>query len=291
MVTASVLAVAWGARDREKPRPPAPTRAAEVPWLSKEAAAQIVGPEGTLGPLFANVMLGGLAPSPEERARIEEFARANRVKIDLEVDDDQLVAIRFDVTYGGCCGYEGAEVLALRARRPHRGGGCTGGDPTWINHWAITHDDGTYLRARVDLNRVVFRWERALTTEELLERADATLGLDTAKLARTAGDRWRSLSGGVFVLEVPYRQDTWDYEYVTPEQLGMTITADRGRVGELSMRVRTSDDASIEDSLKAHWGRPSVHDSTWTWRKGDRIIEADVVDMQTVTVTMRRRSA
>src|SRR5687768_5811942 len=114
MITTSVLAVAWGARDRGKPPAP-PTRApvAETPWLSKEAASQIVGPGGTLGPLFANVMLGGLAPSAEERARIAEFASANRVKIDLEVDDDELVAIRFDVTYGGCCGYEGAEVLAL----------------------------------------------------------------------------------------------------------------------------------------------------------------------------------
>ncbi len=256
--------------------------------MSKEAAAQIVGDDGTLGPLFANVMLGGLAPSPEERARIEEFARANRVKIDLEVDDDQLVAIRFDVTYSGCCGYEGAEVLALRARRPHRGGGCMGGEPTWIDHWAITHDDGTYLRAHVDLNRVVFRWERALTTEELLERADATFGVDTAKLARTAGDRWRSLGAGAFVLELPYRQTPW--EWISLEQLGMTIAADRGRVSELTLRV-TSDDKSIEDSLKAHWGRPSVHESTWTWRKGDRIIEADLVDMQTATVTVRRRSA
>ena len=60
MVAASVAAVTWSARDRPKAeaadvhmRPP------EVPWLSKDAASQIVGAGGMPGPLFAGMMLGG----------------------------------------------------------------------------------------------------------------------------------------------------------------------------------------------------------------------------------------
>lgn len=261
---------------------------AEVPWLSKEAAAQIVAEDGNLGPLFTGLSLGGLAPSAEERERIARFARDNRVQIDLEVADDELVAIRFDVTYGGCCGYEGAEVLALRAHRPYLDGGCFGGPRTWLNNWAVGYDDGTYLRARVDHNRAVFRWERTLTTEEVLARAEAVLGTDTAKVARAAGDRWSTTATGVRVLEVPYVQGPW--ESAQRSDLGLSVTAERGRVVELAVVLRGTFDHRVEDILRARWGRPTVRDTTWTWRKGDRVIVAEVDGGESATVTLRTRA-
>jgi len=289
MVTASVLAVAWGARDRTKPQPPKRTPVAEVPWLSQEAAAQIVGTDGTLGPLFANVTLGSLAPSGEERARIAEFARANKVAIDLEVVDDELVAIRFDVSYSGCCGYEGAEVLALRAHRPITGGGCVGGPERWVNAWTMTPGDGTFLHASVDINRVSFRWEQVLTTDEVLARADQVFDAETAEIARSAGERWRGIARQQFALELPYSFDSYDYDLWRPRN-GIVITADRGRVAELSLSVRPDGEHTLGETLKGHWGRPSVRGSLWTWRKADRIIQVDVDEGSDATITMRRRA-
>jgi hypothetical protein len=45
--------------------------------LTREAQNQLVSPNGTPGPLFAGMTLGGSPPSAEARARIAEFARAN----------------------------------------------------------------------------------------------------------------------------------------------------------------------------------------------------------------------
>jgi hypothetical protein len=284
MVTASVLAVAWGARDRSKPAP-REARAAERPWLSKEAAAQIVGDGGTLGPLFGTLTLGGLAPTAEERARIEAFADKHDVSIRLETQGDELRAIRFSVEYGGCCGYEGAEVLALRAHRPSRGGGCMGGPSTWVNHWALAHDDGTYLRASVEHNKATFRWEQTLTTDEVLARAEQVFLVDTAMLADHARDRWSSLGGGMFVLEVPYDQGNW--ESALRSGLGFTLTTEGRRVNELSIIVRSTNDRSVEEILKARWGRPTIRDEQWTWRKGDRVIEASLGG-SSASITMRR---
>jgi hypothetical protein len=289
MVVVSVAAVAWGSRERPhaesavmKASPP------ETPWLSKEAAAQIVGAEGALGPLFHDLTLGGMAPSPEARARIADFAARNHVAIDLVVSDDELVAIRFDVSYAGCCGYEGAEVLALRANRPSVGGGCMGGPPRWLNNWAIAHDDGIYMRASVDLNRVVFRWERAWTLDEVLSRADEVLGADTAKVASSAGDRLRLVRGRT-MLEVPYRFNEY-WAVAEDEQLGLEITEENGRVAELTFAVRAVDGDMVK-ALRAHWGRPKVEGSLMTWKKRDRIIEVDVSDSSAWgAVTMRRRA-
>lgn len=288
MVAASVFAVVRGSRDRSKPKPVARTPAPETPWLSKDAAAQIVGEDGTPGPLFANLVLGGLAPSAEERARIAAFAKDNRVKIDFEVDDDQLVAIRFDVTYGGCCGYEGAEVLALRARRPTVGGGCMGGEELWVSHWSYAHEDGIHVDARVDHNRVMLRWERTMTTDDVLARASDLLGADTAHLARTQKDRWQARGPQRFSLSLPYEIDDWSYENL--RDASISITEHRGRVDELTLTV-TDREHEIGDALKARWGRPSVNGSTWTWRKADRVIEADVEDSINAKVTLRRRAS
>lgn len=290
MVAASVFAVAWSARDRTKAAPASvPAAITEVPWLSKQAAAQIIDADGTLGPLFSTLTLGGLAPTSDERARIAEFARANNVAIELEVVDDQLVAIRFDVSYGGCCGYEGAEVLALRAHRPTLGGGCVGGPKRWVNSWALTHDDGTFLRARVDINRVSFRWERTLSTDEVLAQAEELLDADTTALARRARERWSAVGRDRFALEVPYSSELYEDELFGRRNY-LTITADRGRVAELALDVHAGDERSLRDALTAHWGRPSIRGSTWTWRKADRVIEADVDEGESAKITMRRRA-
>jgi hypothetical protein len=165
----------------------------ESPWLTHEAAAELIGPDGTLGPLFAEVTLGGLAPEPEVRAQIDEFARANGVQVRFEIVDDELVAIRLDVSFGGCCGYEGADVLALRLQRPSTGR-CFpiyfGQHDTWINDWSRS-EDGINMHASVRVNRVAVRWERDDTLPELLERADRLVGVTTAAVRGPARARDR----------------------------------------------------------------------------------------------------
>src|SRR5262245_16009680 len=77
----------WTKRDE----PAAPPRQ-EAPWLTQQAAAQIVGKGGTLGPLFAGVAIGGPEPAPEVRARVAEFARTNHVEIAFDVVSGELAA-------------------------------------------------------------------------------------------------------------------------------------------------------------------------------------------------------
>lgn len=190
MVASTVAVVLVGARRSDPPRPaPAPARPHETPWLTPDAAAQVIGPGGRLGPLFDGTSFGEPVPA-DVRARIATFARANRVAIDLEVSDGELAAIRFEVSYGGCCGYEGADVLALRLERPHTGGCCVCGPDTWIDDWALVTDDGVYVRARVRVNRVVVRWERAWSAPEIVEHADQLLGQSAAVVRARSGDRW-----------------------------------------------------------------------------------------------------
>jgi hypothetical protein len=74
--------------------------------------------------------------------------------------------VRFAVTFGGCCGYEGADVLALRLSRPQTETCCGCGRGTWIDDWAITSDAGVYMRASVRVNHVAVRWQRALALPE-----------------------------------------------------------------------------------------------------------------------------
>lgn len=150
LIVGSTFVLLIGAR-RDPPRPPARVveRTYERPWLTREAAAQVIGAGGRLGPLFAGIEVGGPPPSPEVRARIAEFARANHVAIGLDVVDDELAAVRFSVVFGGCCGYEGADALALRLGRP-RTQGCCGCEQDWVGDWSTVSEDGSmYIRARV----------------------------------------------------------------------------------------------------------------------------------------------
>jgi len=135
------------------PRRYMPAARGEAPWLSPEAAAELVGVHAAPGPLFAGIELGGSPPSAETRRRIAKFARENRVDIAIVVRNDEVAAIRIGVSFPGCCGYEGADVFALRLERPRIG--CPW--RRWENRWAWDRD-GVQLQAIVALNRVDVRW-------------------------------------------------------------------------------------------------------------------------------------
>jgi len=271
MVAGSVLVIAGGSpRHADKPKPAAPER--ERAWLSREAAAQIVGPDGQLGPLFAGVDLGGPMPTAEVRARIDAFARANDVEIAFEARDGELVAIRFAVTFGGCCGYEGADVLALRTHRP-RISDCSASPWEWRDDWA-TSDGITYARARVRVNRFAVRWEAALTMPELIERASLLVGEPTARLRDSERERWKELEPGTrFALEVPFSLDQYALDVATIE-----LRAEHGRIVEVSLPWRIDAD----EALRARWGRPRIHDETSTWHAADRSVTADA---STITIS------
>ena len=205
MIAGSVAVMLVVPRRPEPPAKPAPVaRSLERPWLTREAAAQIVGPAGSLGPLFSDVELGGPAPAPVVRTRIAEFARANGIDIDFEVIDGELVAVRFAVTFGGCCGYEGAVTLARRFGRP-RTQSCCGCTPDWVDDWTVALEDGVHVRGRVRVNRVAVRWERTATMAELLDRAESVIGKARARVRASAGDHWTELEPGHrSLLEVSY---------------------------------------------------------------------------------------
>jgi hypothetical protein len=286
MVAASVLVVATSRRSEPEPEKPIPRAPLERPWLTPDAAAQIIGADGSLGPLFEGVELGGPAPSPTVRARIAAFASAHNVSIDLEVAEGTLTAVRFDVTFGGCCGYEGADVLARRLGRPRLGGGCMGTEPYWVDDWGIAGEDGIHVRARVRVNRVMVRWERQLGVVELLERADRLLGANAVEVARDAGDRWIEIEANRrYRLETPYPIDPLRRWH--PDDMGIQVVVASGRIIELSFSVHDEDGHSTR-RLRKHWGRPKIIDEMRTWRTSDRIMIADR-DSPVPKITIRMR--
>jgi hypothetical protein len=294
MVAGSVLVVVAVSRlDSAPPPPTTPQRPYDVPWLTPDAAAQLIGVGGTLGPVFSDLELGGPAPSSIVRTRIAEFARANDVEIDLEVVDRRLAAVRFAVTFRGCCGYEGADVLALRLGRP-KTQECCGCETGWIDDWVTVNEDRSiHMRARVRVNRVVIRWERALTLPELLDRADTLFDANATTVGNAARDRWTELEPGRrYLLEVPYQFARSDFgsapRLKDRDDLGFQVVVDRGRITELSFSLRDLD-PSFRAVLRSHWGRPRVEpQDVWTWRTPDRIVTADLDD-GTATIAMRTR--
>ncbi|HEY5926325.1 MAG TPA: hypothetical protein VIV11_31785, partial [Kofleriaceae bacterium] len=281
MVAGTALVMIAGARQDQAHEVAAPQPVRETPWLTPEAAAQIVGPGGSLGPLFEGVKLGGTPPSAEVRARIEEFARANRVDIAFEVVDEQLLAVHFAVTFGGCCGYEGADVLALRMRRPETSL-CCGCQESWVDDWAIASDDGVHMRARVRVNRVEARWERTLSFAELLERAEGLLGR-SATTGSEIVDRWIVGEGGRHVLETPYPFTTFtDFGQPVPlrdrNDLGIQVLIDSGRITEVALEFRDPDGSVTTAALRSRWGRPRVAHDTWTWRTANGTVTAELGD-------------
>ena len=257
--TALVIGAVHRPEAHRAPRP-ATRKPVETPWLSPAATAQIVGGEGKMGPLFDQLVLGGAAPSADVRKKIADFARANHVDIDLEVSDGDLAAVRFGVTYGGCCGYEGADVLALRLGRP-RTGGC-GVPVEWYDDWSST-TDGIHMHARVDINRVEVRWEPALAVDDVLEQADRVFGEEVGKVALAAGDHWVRIDAGHYRLQVPYGH-------------GIDIRAEHGRITRVVVALRDADGVELEKALRARWGRPRSGPEIWTWRAADRLVTAEL---------------
>jgi len=294
LVAAAVLVLLLGLRRAEPPRAAAIAKPAEKPWLSRDAAAQIIAPGGGLGPLFADVELGRPVP-PDARARIAEFARKNHVAIDLEVIDDELVAVRFDVTFGGCCGYEGADVLALRLGRRSTSDCCGCGNATWMNDWSFASEDGVTVRASVRVNRLVARWERTATLADVLSRADELIGRDAATTRKAARDRWIELGAHRHLLEVPYPFSPF-YDFGAPvplanrDDLGFNVLVERGRIEHVMFALHGVEDMrQLRARLRAQWGRPQRReDDTWTWQLADRSITAQLDDMTTLVEISQR---
>ena len=289
MVIIGVVFMVVGARPAPPPpAPPGPVKV-DVPWLSREADAQLVGDGGEPGVLFEGVVLG-LPASPPARERIAAFAKANGIDIALETVDGDVEAIRIGVTYGGCCGYEGAESLALRLYRRRTGSSCFGTAYTWINDWDHLPVAGVHVRASVRVNRITARWERPIGVAALVERVDALVGADRVAVARAAGDRWIELEPGRgYRLEVP--QNAVD-ERPDP---GITIAAHAGRIVEVSVIARDRDDSELGrhlgEAARARWGRRhAIAENVWTWHLPDREITVDVNSYQP-RITIRQLEA
>ena len=288
-VVALVAVVVITTRPRATPSEAATLPVSEKPWLSHAAQDQIIGPQGTLGPLFVGVTLGGPAPAPEIRERIAAFALENDVAIDFEVTDDELVAIRFDVTFGGCCGYEAVDILAARIGQPMHLGGCSGPN-YYFNNWARANEDGTHVRAMVRVNRLSLRWEHTLALDDVITRAERALNTDRGTISESAGDRWVELDAAkYYVLELPYafvNTHVNDASRSQPSDRGIQLVTDRRIVTEASF---TTNDANVRKRLKARWGKPRVTaDGEWLWYKSDRTIVAVIDDYRT-TITLSRR--
>jgi hypothetical protein len=292
MIAGSVAVMLIAAR-RPDPRPaPTPPRAHERPWLSREAILQIIGPDGP-GPLFAGAELGGSPPTPEVRARIAEFAKANDVEINFEVVGGELVAVRFAVTFGGCCGYEGADTVGRQLGRV-RTESCCECSPEWADDWVKTLEDGVHIRVHVHVNRIEVRWERAVSLAGLLDSTEGVLGKTRASVSASAADRWTEVMEDRYLLEVPYPFDLTESaisaSLYAREDLGARVETDHGRVGQVSFVLRYfGDSEQLETQLRARWGRPRVvakDPETWTWRTRDREITA-VIEAYSARIVMR----
>jgi len=279
--------------------PSSPPRAApraasvEVPWLSREAAAQLIGDDGEPGHLFDGAFPGAGAPSRAVRARIDAFARANHVDIALEVHDDEVAAIRIGVTYGGCCGYEGADVLALRLHRPRMGGGCMCTQSWSPDDWAF-HTSDVHARVAVRVGHVAIRWEHELSLAELAERADQMLGMRAADVRSAAGDRWIEVEPGRRVLlEMPgtvdYLDGCWSIPLDRRGDLGVYLTTDHGKITEVAFVADADQDSerAADAALRARWGRPHERDGLWTWQLRDRIVTADTDSRARIRIASR----
>ena len=268
-----------------RPRDPAPARpriarAHERPWLTRAAMHELVADGGGLGQVFGDLTIGGPAPSPATRARIAEYARSHDLSIRLETDHDELAAVRLGVTFGGCCGYEGADAFASMLHRTQIYTCCDcGGTPA--NEWSATSDDGLMIRGTVHVNHLEVRWEAAATLDDVLDRAEAVLGEPRATVRARAGDRWHDIGLDRAELEVPYPFVPDGY----PVALGVGLTITRGRIAEITMMLRGSESDEVVDMLRKRYGRPHVADDVSTWRTRERVIKFDPSLWPAITIT------
>jgi len=293
MVAGTVLVFVVGSRSHKgsDPEPDAPSRPHEEPWLEKADAAQLFGERGAIGPLFKDVELGGIAPPPRTRALIAEFARKHHVTIDLEIKERLLTAIHVEVSYSGCCGYEGADVLGLRLGRPVTES-CCGCTQEWIDNWGIANEDGTYMRARVNVNKVSVTWQRTATAEQLLERADGLIGTDIAKVREAAGDGWFQVDSHHYRIDMPYPFNGGTYAH-SRDDLGVSAAVEGGKITEVSFALRSYDDgnaaSSVGSALRTRYGRARKDaEGVDTWRTANRVVTGGVDPARSfVTIAQR----
>lgn len=277
VIAGSVATMFIATREHAKPAPAAKPRVAERPWLSHEDAAQLVEDDGALGPLFAGLELGGPPPTPDQRAKVQAFARAHAVAIDLQVANDELVEIHLAVTYGGCCGYEGADWLAHRLGRWSTGQCCVCGEETLTNDWTHAFDDGVHLRGLVRVNRVEATWTEQLTPAQLVERADAMLGKRRDKVALGPNESWHALGEGYYRLELSYPTMvstaglSSGWLHGARPDLGILVHAVRGTVVDVTLD-RYIDPEPVERALTARYGRRHYDG----WRRAGHVVRRDL---------------
>ena len=273
-VLAMVLSVIYGAPQPAK-KPP-PVHAHERPWLSREAMEQLVSPSGGPGPLFASLTLGGPPPDADTRNAVEAFASVNGIEIHLDVEDGELAEIRVGVTFGGCCGYEGADALGRLLHRTRRyPDESARGVPS--DRWNIVSDEGVNIHARVVVNRIDVRWHALWTVPELLDHAEALAGRPRATARARAGDRWHDDSVDDSWLDVPFAFSNHPAE---SDQPGVHIAVEGGRVSDISFSLWPVDVAELRKTLRTRWGRPRVSAAGLTWHTAARDITVKLDDSE-----------
>lgn len=220
------------------------------------------------------------------RARVAEFAAKNDVELRLEVVGETLEAIRFDVSYGGCCGYEGADAMGRRLRRPKTYDCLDCGFSGWLDDWTRVSEDGhQFLRARIRVNRVQARWERTISEAELVERADALIDQDYEALGKAVGDHLRELEfEHTYLLEVPYvlvptmEDGPSGIQLADRRDLGLHLLVERRKVREVSFEIQRRDGGqpgALLAAMKKQWGQPHVDaNGESTWHAARRTITA-----------------
>ena len=293
MVAGTAVVMLVGARDAAPVHSSQPAKRTEAPWLTREASAQLIGSGGTLGPLFAGVILGGAEPPAPIRERIAAFAAEHDVDIDLDIADGNVVAVNVGVTFAGGFGYEGADVLALRMRRPSSGVCCVCGPDTWYNDWGIGFDDGTYLHARVRVNRVEARWVPTMSQEEVVSFAESLLDARMSDVRRLAGERLWERDGAASI-EVPFAAIHDEPLVIAYGDFALRLVVENGRVADVTVPLRrysAEQERASQRLVIDRFGRPrkhrNEHSTWWTWRQPNRIVEASMYDDVPGDITFR----
>lgn len=248
----------------------------EKPWFTYEALREIFDGERGFGPLFEGSTVGRSAPSPETRARIAAFAKQHGIAIDLQIEDDELRSVTLDITFGGCCGYEGVDVMAMGLGRP-RYSECCNCKGTYIDNWAL-HTEDARIRVTVRVNRLTLHWEPRIALPVLLARMDALIGMRAETVKKSEGKHWKEADGRI-LLEQPYDfSGPNDWLGVAPglagrTDLGAEVRVEDGVIADIEFTLYPSVDT--DEAIEAYqklWGTPKLTDDDRTWTKRDRVI-------------------
>jgi hypothetical protein len=266
-----VVAASWPAPSAEVEPPVA--REPEKPWFTSQALRQVIDLEHGLGPLFEGSTVGGSAPSKETRARIAAFAKAHDVTIELDIKNDELRSVTLDIVFGGCCGYEGVDVMARGLGRPFYSESC-GAPGTYIDNWRVIGET-TAMRATIRVNRLTLFVEPSITEPVLIARVDALLGMRIDDAMRGDAAHWRELGDGRYLFEQPIA-------FMTPEigaqpgidrmDLGARVTAEDGVITRVVFSLRELDSDATTAAMTAQWGTPKQVEDDRIWSKRDRVI-------------------